>query len=124
MEKQIKNAIAWIEALISGEYKQGYGYLGDDNGYCCWGLGCKIVGVPFMKYNGWNNVLYSQIGFKNCGGSVSPLINGVYENLANANDSKQVTFKEIGDYLIANPDNFVPEVAEGIRQHFKQKTNE
>lgn len=37
--KEIK---LWIEALRSGEYKQGRGRLEDRAGYCCLGVACKL----------------------------------------------------------------------------------
>lgn len=58
-EYKIKNAINWIEALLSGEYPKGQGVLGDaETGYCCWGLGCFIVGINTCVYSiaVWMNV--------------------------------------------------------------------
>jgi hypothetical protein len=39
---------AWIAALRSGEYKQGYGklYDSDTKAMCCLGVGCVVAGVP------------------------------------------------------------------------------
>lgn len=40
--------IKWIEALESGEYKQGYGVLRDSEDtshFCCLGVACDISGV-------------------------------------------------------------------------------
>jgi hypothetical protein len=44
-KKQFKK---WIEALDSGEYKQTKGTLQDKKGYCCLGVGCKVL-VPEDK---------------------------------------------------------------------------
>jgi hypothetical protein len=47
MKKEI--ADKWIEALRSGEYKQGTGTLQNKCGYCCLGVLCKLAereGVP------------------------------------------------------------------------------
>lgn len=38
-KKEIK---VWIEALRSGEYKQGRGKLEDRIGHCCLGVACKL----------------------------------------------------------------------------------
>ena len=44
MKPEIKKR--WIEALLSGEYKQGNGYLrkdiGDDSFFCCLGVLCDL----------------------------------------------------------------------------------
>lgn len=39
----IRELKQWIAALDSGEYKQGECRLQDDTGYCCLGVGCKII---------------------------------------------------------------------------------
>jgi hypothetical protein len=42
MREDIKER--WIDALISGEYRQGTGQLKDESGnYCCLGVLCDIV---------------------------------------------------------------------------------
>jgi hypothetical protein len=33
----------WIDALLSGEYKQGRGALKYKNGYCCYGVLCDVA---------------------------------------------------------------------------------
>ena len=40
MNKNVKRL--WLEALRSGEYKQGRGLLRDGNKYCCLGVLCDI----------------------------------------------------------------------------------
>jgi len=40
MNKEIKKK--WIDALLSGDYKQTQEYLRDDEGYCCLGVLCDI----------------------------------------------------------------------------------
>lgn len=47
----------WVEALRSGEYKQGVGYLRDDeNHFCCLGVLCDISREGTWKEDndGWN----------------------------------------------------------------------
>ena len=44
------NAKKWVAALRSGEYKQGFGYLRSDEGFCCLGVACNIFNV-----RGWKN---------------------------------------------------------------------
>lgn len=36
------NVKAWVEALRSGEYKQGKSFLRQDNAYCCLGVACDL----------------------------------------------------------------------------------
>lgn len=49
MKKEI--ADKWVEALRSGEYNQGRGYLRVENEYCCLGVLCEILDVPKVKEN-------------------------------------------------------------------------
>ena len=39
-KRQLKK---WIAALDSGEYKQSDSQLQDEYGYCCLGVGCKVL---------------------------------------------------------------------------------
>ncbi len=41
MNKDIKDR--WIQALRSGEYKQGQDYLRDDDKFCCLGVLCELA---------------------------------------------------------------------------------
>lgn len=50
-----KNALKWVEALESGEYKQGKGWLVVNDSYCCLGVACvlyakakRIKDAPFL----------------------------------------------------------------------------
>jgi hypothetical protein len=38
----------WVEALRSGEYKQGTGFLCCEGRYCCLGVLCKINNRPLL----------------------------------------------------------------------------
>lgn len=38
----------WIPALRSGEYNQTQTRLHDENGYCCLGVACDLVGVTWV----------------------------------------------------------------------------
>ena len=41
---------AWLEALRSGEYKQGIGKLCNSNlDYCCLGVLCEVAGIPKVE---------------------------------------------------------------------------
>lgn len=42
----------WLEALRSGDYKQGKGYLRTNEGHCCLGVLCEVAianGVPVTR---------------------------------------------------------------------------
>ena len=56
MKKEI--AERWVSALRSGEYKQGKLYLKSENGYCCLGVLCDILGVE------WKEEIWRDSGFK------------------------------------------------------------
>lgn len=49
MDRQI--AMKWVEALRSGEYKQGKGNLKQDGNFCCLGVLCDI-----SKQGEWESV--------------------------------------------------------------------
>ena len=45
MNKALK--AKWIAALRSGDYKQGQNFLAADDTFCCLGVLCDVVGVPY-----------------------------------------------------------------------------
>lgn len=118
-----KNAIAWLEALISGKYKQGKDALGDEKGgFCCWGLGCFITKTPYESYHSWNGNLASKIGFITDKGK-GELLTEFYGrgNLIEINDETTAGFKRIGKFLIKTADlHFKPIVAKAIKEHFNK----
>lgn len=121
-KEQLKNAIKWIEALLSGEYKQARGFLGSENsGFCCWGLGCHIVDLSYHPKQMWNNSFNEYVGFRNNEGRVYKDNTAYsYVVLSDLNDNENWTFEQIGKLLIkhSNPtfNNFV---AAGITKHFQ-----
>ena len=61
----------WLQALESGEYKQGKTYLcsiGDygDKSYCCLGVACHLLGVPEQKRNNRIGYTNAYIYLKQC----------------------------------------------------------
>ena len=137
-----ENAIAWLEALVSGKYKQGRYKLGNKKeGFCCWGLGCYIVEKSYCPQHSWDDNLKGLIGFKTNGNLTTPMkiskknldkiknitvltaISDGATSLAVINDELKIPFKTIGNHLIQNANTeFIPEVAENIIKHFN-KTN-
>lgn len=123
-QEQIDNAIKWLEALLSGKYKQTTEKLGDlKQGFCCWGLGCHIVGVDFDPTAGWNYQLGNKIGWWSSTGT-GALFTGNYLGLASLNDNYNWTFETIGKYLIDNPTNFKSHVAEAITKYFANESDD
>ena len=106
----------WIDALRSGEYKQGYKYLRqtEEDGsisYCCLGVLCDIAGVDWKEtdpytisngnayrphYDGYlSNESLLHPGVIEMTGVTSdmPFINGIA--LSSMNDAMDMTFEEI-----------------------------
>ena len=92
----------WVDALRSGDYKQGQGRLCqsyDDGGvsYCCLGVYKKVVD---------NSTDKSLKSYEDKGGAESAYntLNGVFGydfvmDLIDKNDIKGYTFKDIADYI-------------------------
>lgn len=118
-EQKIKNAILWLTALKSGDYKQQIGRLGDvADGFCCWGLGCFLMKLSFDSSDNWSNDLYLYLGFEDRVPTIHPPIVG-FNNLADFNDVLKLSFKDIAEHLIIYAKhNFILDVADGIVQHF------
>jgi len=135
IEEQKKNAITWLDGLLSGSYKQTSEILGTaEQGFCCWGLGCYLINVPYIPNEGWNDNLYEYIGFNSKVGDIYPAIlkndeySSDYEweesNLAQLNDDFYMTFPEIAAYLIEySNSNFSPEVSVHIDEYYKDNKN-
>ena len=122
-ESQCNNAIKWIEALLSGEYKQSKsGVLGNaEMGFCCWGLGCHVVGTEFDYTRLWNWEFSHDVGFNRVSGRVHTEYRGE-DMLSEINDKTKATFQDIGHMLIDTAhENFASHVAVGITKHFKSR---
>lgn len=96
-EEQFTN---WIEALRSGNYKQGTGKLRDKNNcYCCLGVLADTIDPEGWAGNTWNDL----------GGSVPNIFIGMKRQyiLTTMNDSLENSFEEIANYLEKNKEGFV-----------------
>lgn len=102
-EKQKK----WIEALRSGKYKQGRGFLKKDNCFCCLGVACEIfkeelnLEVTDDEYDCSNDYLpLKVVKFLNLvsdsGANVDPNID---MTLVMLNDDMGMSFEEIANEL-------------------------
>lgn len=58
LEEQAQHRKEWVDALRSGDYKQGHKLL-RDKGFCCLGVACDISGVAKWSIEGGN---YSYLG--------------------------------------------------------------
>lgn len=112
-----KNAKAWVKALRSGKYKQGYGRLStkhpDTNEitYCCLGVACEVYNEAnknnpkaLLKKKHFSADVFqfdeqvwhlpakviSWLGFHQ----------GKQHNLIKLNDSREYSFKKIADYIV------------------------
>ena len=61
-EEQIANVKAWIAALRSGKYQQGFGYLNKNENYCCLGVLADINNIPTRPDVGSMSVSYNFSG--------------------------------------------------------------
>lgn len=57
-----KNVNAWLEAIESGTLKQTTGALETDKGFCCLGVGCKVVGAKRKKTEYVYHIRYAYDG--------------------------------------------------------------
>lgn len=124
-KEQAANAIKWIDALLSGKYKQAKFQLGDPkSGFCCWGLGCHLMKINFNPHNGWNENFGGVIGWKDGVSGVTEAQGNIVgllhdNNLSTVNDVRDKTFPQIGHALKTYPEEaFRPEVAALIREHY------
>lgn len=112
------NAFAkrWVEALRSGEYKQGRGQLRRGNKFCCFGVACDLFDHDAWyddSFDGQDQVLPLEVrdalGLRSKAGIFSIPIVVVedgeerhWECLAELNDHGW-TFEEIADFIESEP---------------------
>ncbi len=102
----------WLEALESGEYKQGAGALFNNDLYCCLGVACAVLGMTresngkFTDAGGFAPINVQEamridggIGRIN---KSTPLGEQKATSLAEAND-QGVTFSEIAAFIRSSP---------------------
>ena len=119
-EDKLKNAIIWIDKLFSTDLLQASGQLGDkESGFCCLGLGCHILNIPYDIDKESNVEFMESVGLLN---PVGESKNNDLESLVALNDDFFYSFKQIADHLTANPEEyFESEVAEKISNNFNKK---
>lgn len=100
----------WIDALRSGEYKQGQDRLNDGDAFCCLGVACHTLYGP-RDDGRWFDMgtvapdeLVRDLHLRDENGGF-PLGKELKNNpcLTDAND-RDVSFTEIADFIEANPE--------------------
>jgi hypothetical protein len=110
MKPEIKKL--WVEALRSGDYKQGHGRLARIKDkqieYCCLGVLCEVLEVPREKNNGYFTYEEGSMFPPNSAYQAAGLIKGTCINydgteieLHFLNDSYPLSFKQIADLIEA-----------------------
>jgi hypothetical protein len=155
-EETSKNCCKWIEALFDAEkmgIKQGKHRLGSDaDGFCCLGIGCKALDIPFRPSQVFSTAFAKSVGLLSSDGAaynIHPDVTEIpicrmmpsggyvtldnpcvsfhpsYVSCAGMNDNKDMGFGDIALHLVNNAKNyFTPAVAEAVVQHFAEKKYE
>ena len=150
--QQALNARHWLGTLLTTRYPQGKGRLGDAGlGYCCLGVGCKILDVPYHYDSGFSTLFSANVGLKRKFPAVlsdedAPFFDGIKPSIrrklldepskaslflrevptpVHLNDTYGLNFREIGQVIGANLDYyFEPHVARAIRYQNKKLLEE
>jgi len=93
---------AWVEALRSGKYKQGQGFLKCDDSFCCLGV-LQLISGAFIPSNAIHvdPDVRDKIGLSTSSGRF--YIDGEEKHLSNLNDSG-VSFHDIADIIESEPE--------------------
>ena len=121
IEEKIKCAVKWIDGLAETQEKQGKGQLGNSEwGFCCLGFGCHLFDIDYSDIAAFNCNFTDLVGLKDNFGTFEEGRKYMDQpGLTGLNDSVHLGFKGISDFLKESPEwAFIPEVAEGVRQHY------
>lgn len=115
MKAEIK--AKWVEALRSGEYRQGRGYLRNGGGFCCLGVLCDLaakegigewVGYPphFRCGDFSSDRLPPQAVLDWAGlTQMNPLISDSRLTASSLNDNSRFSFNKIAELIERNIDS-------------------
>lgn len=103
-----KIAERWADALRSGQYEQGSGYLHKvDGSYCCLGVLCELYGDP-----GWEQSSETPLALETATGDFAYPSTEVLawadmdqteaDSYAIKNDELKWSFEEIADYIVGD----------------------
>lgn len=115
----------WLEALESGNYQQGNGYLKRNGRYCCLGVLCEIAGLKESIEEGGATCFSADelsssstyvpeavvpaFGLRNPAGAlhneVAVEFNSALGTLASLNDHTSLSFAELAAYIRHDPHN-------------------
>lgn len=110
----------WIKALRSGDYKQGKGYLNQNNEkYCCLGVLCNVYGIEWKEIQRVSGFIISGIFGLNDPDELNNLnISRVPLNISNEiglTDWAQDTLINMNDRINDNLD--FTQIADWIEEH-------
>jgi hypothetical protein len=106
----------WADALESGKYKQGTGYLRDiEDQYCCLGVACDLL-IEKHVLDSWQHdsasaysvhsrasslpdIAAHYIGFEGDNANYGPLFYHNVPHLVAANDDRRYSFSQIASIL-------------------------
>lgn len=131
---KINNAIEWIDELLDTDYTQLKGQLGCGvTGFCCLGVANHSLDLNEKDEELLINT-YKQLGLKENDGTFynekgypveldASLLEreeqGLYNSLAELNDSGKFSFKEIGELIRDYPEYiFIKTIADKVKQHY------
>ena len=113
--KELNNIIKWVNALESGEYKQGKNalYTTRNNGYCCLGVASLIFGLDPAKAKdiaGCYTLVKTRVSLNTDYGLLAKPRRFYNEReLININDRTNAGFKRIAKLIKNHPDwLFIP----------------
>jgi hypothetical protein len=105
------NQEKWLQALESGEFKQGEGRLQEDDSYCCLGVACRVAGVQGdlkgASLTTYPDVIEAMGLTESYGCPIITFVNGqkLY-SLTHMNDGLGKSFKEIAAHLRKYPEAY------------------
>lgn len=121
-KQQAANAMKWIDTLAFKNYKQGQGVLGNKKvGYCCWGVGCKVMKLDYEPHEEWDGRLYDLIGIpKDFDFSSETKNDYFHDHFMSLNDELQWKFPRIAAFILIHAHKiFDPTVAKIVRKELK-----
>ena len=91
----------WLDALRSGKYKQTRDCLKNNDGYCCLGVLCYVVGLKPVDLNFGNGFIFpnGQHRSSTISHNFEDIPSNIEDDLIDMNDHKGNNFNQIADYI-------------------------
>lgn len=96
----------WVQALLSGEYKQGRGYLNKEGRYCCLGVLAIVAGHDPEKLTGMRSL-----------GSIDPALMRSLNDHGDSDGIKRAKLENMNDGLDGEATCSFAEIAEWIEEN-------